>query len=204
MSNTSTPQAQTDMLRQLAANTKQGVYSHILYDRGDGTPASVRVIEPRHVFKGIAGDQLWAMQIEPTRRLRHFDIDKITKVEPSDQSLPAGGQHDFNPNAALSMQTNGEGEDNAHPMTSVAWFVTFAALVREAVADLHLPDEEVHALQSVRDELGLSPDQVRAVYAYVFAEFLLGYAGDGRIGADETQFIQQLSECFKQLGWPIG
>jgi len=203
MSHVSTPHAQTDMLRQLATNTKKGVYSRILYNRGDpGSPgqASVRIIEPRSLFKGLSGVQLWAMQIEPTRGLRHFEIEKITHVEPSEQQLPAGAQIEFNPDIVLSVQTTGERDE--HPMTGVSWFITFASLVREAVADLHLPEEEINAIQTVREELGLSEEQACAVFAYVYAEFLLGYAGDGRIGADETQFIHQLTECFKQLGWP--
>jgi len=73
-----------------------------------------------------------------------------------------------------------------------------------AVADLELTPPEVEDLARKRAQLGLGPDEVRAVHGRVFAAMLSEALADSSISEAEWDQLGRLHACLKGLGWAPG
>jgi len=72
------------------------------------------------------------------------------------------------------------------------------------VADLELTVVEVENLARKRDQLGLGPDEVRAVHGRVFAAMLSEALADSSVTEEEWDRLSRLHECLTGLGWAPG
>ena len=80
-------------------------------------------------------------------------------------------------------------------------FRAYLAAVREVVSDLLVENWEVAHVEQIRQRGGLTEKQVRAAHATVFAEYLLSYARDGEVDADESTHLGKLASGLETLGW---
>ena len=72
------------------------------------------------------------------------------------------------------------------------------------ISDLVVTDEELRHLAIRRDQLGLTPTQVRSLHARVFAGLLADAACDHAIDEPEAERIARLADCLSSLGWRPG
>lgn len=184
----------------LQENTRRGVLSLIHYDKGDKKKPIDRLIEPRSLMDGAAGLLVRSVQFEPERGMRCFYSVRIQNVRATEHPLRTPNNCFCDGELAV-MKRTGKGA----PASSAApWFVEYASAVRDSVIDLHVESDEVDRIERLQRKLKLSTDQVRAVHGYVFAEFLLGHAADGKIDPDEEEQIELVAAGLEQLGWRPG
>ena len=73
--------------------------------------------------------------------------------------------------------------------------------MREAIDDYQVEDWELDRVTDICGKLDMTLGQVRAVHAYIFAEYLTGFAIDGDVDANEEELIEQIAACLDELGW---
>jgi len=195
--------AYDDPITLLMTNTESGVLSVIAYDKEDGRDATTRLIEPRSLVEGVSGVLVRSIQIEPKRGVRSFMARRIVSVDPSDQPLITGNNRFCDGEIILTGQQSKRSGRAQSPFDE-PWFVQYTDLVREAVDDYQIEGWELDRVEATRSKLGLTLGQIRAVHAYVFAEYLIAFAIDGDLDANEEEQIEQIAECLDQLGWRPG
>ena len=195
--------ADYDPITLLMTNTDRGVLSVIAYDKEDGRDATSRLIEPRSLVEGVSGVLVRSIQVQPKRGARNFMARRIVSVDPSDEPLLTGNNHFCDGEIILTGQASRR-SGRARSAFDEAWFREYTDLVREAVDDYQIEDWELDRVAAARSELGLTLAQIRAVHAYVFAEYLTAYAIDGDLDPDEEEQIEQVAECLDELGWRPG
>lgn len=73
-----------------------------------------------------------------------------------------------------------------------------------AVHDLGITDAELDRIRTLRRELDLSDDQVLAMHARVFSEYIGRFIDDDRLDPEEIDGLRRLSSCLTTLGWAPG
>jgi len=191
-----------DPVAVLMDHTREGVLSQIQYNKGETAAPKVlplRLIEPRALIDGVAGLMVRAVQLKPERGVRHFYAERIVRVEPGDGKCSTGNT--FCDGCLTLRMSGGRNKAATNVSPSDPRFVQYAAVVRDAILDLHVDADEIEAVENKRDELRVSSGEMRAVHSYVFAEFLLGYSADGIISLDEEEHIEMVASCLDSLGW---
>lgn len=77
-------------------------------------------------------------------------------------------------------------------------------LVLQQVADLQVSDVELSQTIARRDELGILPEEMRAIHARVFGGMISRYSEDRRIDDLESSYLRRLRDCLDALGWAPG
>ncbi len=76
--------------------------------------------------------------------------------------------------------------------------------VLDAAADLSLGEDEKANLLSVREALGLSAAEVRAVHAKVYWGMISRFVEDARVDPTEVTLLHRLHALLSELGWAPG
>lgn len=81
---------------------------------------------------------------------------------------------------------------------------TYWDALKAAVADLAITDDELAELLAIRKQFGITPEQVRALHARIFAAVTARFAEDNDVDAVEVVKLQRLYKCLSTLGWAPG
>lgn len=187
-------------VRKMQSIVRQGKIPRILYDQKDGSEPTERVIQPHLLIETADKLLIHALQTQPQRLIRHFAVDSIIRVEVADSAGAEKRTIDFHQVSVSIRSTRG----GKRGMIEQPWFREYANAVQEAIADLTVEEWEQHFVAAVRAKLKLTDEQVRAVHAFVFAEFLIGCAEDGIVDPEESENIPKLASCLQALGWRPG
>lgn len=190
----------TNPIRKMQSILRHGKEPRILYDSRDGREPTERVIQPHLLIETADKLLIHALQTQPQRLIRHFAADSIIRVEVADSAGVEKRTIDFH-HVSVSIRSTRDGKRG---MIEQPWFRQYANAVQEAIADLTVEEWEQHFVASVRAKLKLTDEQVRAVHAFVFAEFLIGCAEDGIVDPEESENIPKLASCLQALGWRPG
>jgi DNA polymerase III subunit epsilon len=80
----------------------------------------------------------------------------------------------------------------------------YLTVLLNAVADFDISDDEVKYLLEIQQQSGLSPAQIRAAHARVFACMLEVFVQDDILHDGERERLQHLAGQLRKLGWAPG
>ena len=190
----------SDPIPELMRITGLGFLSQIKYDKEDGRAASTRVIEPRSMAEGPSGLLIRTVQVRPKRGVRMFMVRRIVDVEETAEPLVSPNNQFCDGEVVMTGSSSAKDGGQASAFDA-PWFIEYADTVREAIDDYQVEGWELDRIERLKERLGLTLGQVRAVHAYIFAECLLAYAIDGDFDANEEEQLEQIADCLDELGW---
>lgn len=206
----------SDTIHCLMDNTAAGHCSDMLYSKeGDDTMPNRRVV-PRTLIDRDGELEVRCLQFAPESGLRTFKVSRIVQVtrsvhllserERKSNTFATGEIKVAKPSGGMSIVFSLEKQDAEtpniprRPVWMETWFREYAATVRECLSDVSLSDDELMAVRRFQTKCALSTDQVSAVHAYILGEELIGLAADGRLTADELQYVATLRDYLNHLG----
>lgn len=153
-----------------------------------------RLVEPYSVTETTSGAMVRFYQLDPHPGWRLFNIKLILNVEETGKS--------FVPRRPVSQAAPGlaPGHQFAAAQVVNKEQEEFKHLVLEAMADLKVTSEELVKLNTARERLGLSDDEVRGVLYKVLADFLETITTEGIVTKDEVALLKELNGCLHQIG----
>lgn len=77
-------------------------------------------------------------------------------------------------------------------------------MLKAAVADLIIDDEEIECLRQVVEEYGLQREQIRMIHARAFASVINQFISDKCLDGNESRKLKQLHQCLSKIGWAPG
>lgn len=83
-------------------------------------------------------------------------------------------------------------------------FPAYSYALLATISDFTVREDEMTRLVGIRDASGMKPEQVRAVHASVFSWVMDQYAIDGWVDDQERDYLRQLTDCLRKLGWAPG
>lgn len=211
-----------DIVAELIRVVKAGHCAHIRYARDEaGTDLTERVIIPLKVIESVSGRVIRAIQIQPDYGTRGFHLSRIRTVSPANVPLGPAAERTkhFVANTILRLDAQssfgqstptkqGPGTPSPAGFQPVAcawnevWFREYMLALHSALLDETISPTELNHLRGLQSALGLSPDQVAAVHAYLLGQELLAMSVDGFAGEQERRHLAALQTSLNQLGWP--
>ena len=82
--------------------------------------------------------------------------------------------------------------------------VAYWDLLKTAVADLEIDEEEVEHLRRVIEKHGLRHEQIRMIHARAFAVVINQFIADQCLDDRENRKLKRLHQCLSKLGWAPG
>ncbi len=76
--------------------------------------------------------------------------------------------------------------------------------LKTVLSDLSVTDEEISELQEIKQQYGLTDEQVQAIHAKAFINVLSQFVGDSHLDAKERKTVGRLHRCLSLLGWAPG
>jgi len=208
--------ASVDPVASLISNTEAGFCSTIQYDKHDGNPVSQRVIIPKKLVDHASGLTVRAVQLRPEKGFRAFIAQRIVRVERGPDPLPeierrrntfaTGEVVTAHSGAGMTIVFASEAVGSSvaphafRPVWSESWFSSYSQIVREAILDLRITESERRAVRQKQASLGLSPEQILAVHAYLLGEELMGIAAHGSVSSSEQAHLTAMADCLQELG----
>lgn len=77
-------------------------------------------------------------------------------------------------------------------------------VLKTALADLRITDEELSYAKKKRLELNLTPDELRMLHARAYANVIAQFIEDSKLDDKEASKLRRLNDCLRQLGWAPG
>jgi DNA polymerase-3 subunit epsilon len=76
--------------------------------------------------------------------------------------------------------------------------------LKTVLSDLEVTKEEITYLATKKQELGLTPEEVRSLHARAFADLIFQFIEDKVLDDNESQKLHRLYQCLSKLGWAPG